>query len=61
MRPEHRATGDEHNLDRYWRSVVLAMNKAGAAKAVKTRSHRYDRRIAERRAIAEQLEDISDE
>lgn len=61
MRAEHRQTADERNLDKAWRSVVLRMGKAGAAKAVKVRSHRIDRRVSARRAIEEQLEDMTNE
>jgi hypothetical protein len=55
MRSEHRTTGDEWDLGP-WRRLLCYMQRAGAAKKVKQRSHRLDRRVAKRAAIREQVD-----
>lgn len=49
MRSEHRTTADEFDLA--WRKFYCYLQRAGAVKAIKKRSHRYDRRISKRDAI----------
>ena len=49
MRSEHRLTWEEQDAVTGWRKVMFW--KPGERKAIKTRSHRIDRRAA-RRAIA---------
>lgn len=52
MRSEHKTTADEFDLGVRW--VYCYLQRAGAAKAIKRRSHRLDR-MAKRRVLQEEL------
>jgi hypothetical protein len=48
MRSEHKTTADEFDAFTGWRHLLTSMQRAGARKAIKKRSHRKDRRQARR-------------
>lgn len=48
MRSEHKTTADEFDAFTRWRHLLTSMQRAGARKAIKARSHRKDRRQARR-------------
>lgn len=50
MRSEHKTTADEFDAFTGWRHVLVSMQRAGARKVIKKRSHRKDRRQARRDA-----------
>lgn len=50
MRSEHKTTTDEFDAFTGWRHVLVSMQRAGARKVIKKRSHRKDRRLARRDA-----------
>lgn len=60
MRSEHRTTGDEFDLV-YAKVFYASLNREGAAKAIKARSHRHDRRIAKQFDIADRVRDYYEE
>lgn len=54
MRSEHSYTRDEADLE--MRRYFTRYTRAGVAKAIKTASHRLDRRTAKRAAIRDQMD-----